>query len=826
MSGLWHYQIDGPPGGPISWRQLKLLADSNRLKPCNFVWKAGTKRKLRAYTIKGLFDRPIHRPESGVGPASSLLIDAQISMECARCGFEFKIAKKFIGRQGRCPSPSCGRTFVVPEPSCLLAEDSRDSIESDEMEFAEVPISKRLRHPKSPRLPTAKLYQQSFLRVGFGFLTRVEQPVYLLTLAGGLVLVLMALTIWSLSGTARHSGNMSSAAGTTALLPQQLQEDVFPLLRQYCADCHTGNEARGDFLLPQDSNESSIVAQRATWERLTDLITMGVMPPADTPQIPAGDKEKILSYADSVLLHASRSEDTDPGRVIVRRLNRFEYNNTIRDLLGINFEPADDFPSDDVGYGFDNIGEILSLSPLLMEKYLLAAEKIAATAVKSASNPSPNLPSPLASLITHHPRNGTHSVDCLQDNLRPLVNKAFRRSISDEEFNHVIAPSLMALERGESFEFAMQTALTAVLVSPHFLFRVESDEPSIESQNVRVLSGYELASRLSYFLWSSMPDEELLEHAALGDLQSDTVLAAQIDRMLRDGKSLALTESFAVQWLHLKSLDDAQPSPQQFPEYNLAVKEDLKQETKSFFAYVAQQDRSVLEFLDGQYTFLNERLASHYGIPGVVGNQFRQVSLTGTPRSGLLTHGSILTLTSFPTRTSPVKRGKWILEVMLDQPPPPPPPALPSLAQTTEDTTTTLRQRLEIHRSNPACISCHQVMDSLGFGMENFDPIGRWRTFDGQQPLDTTGQLPGGRSFRGPTELVAVLKERDTEFARALTSKLMTYALGRSLKRSDRPTVNSIVETLKAKDFRFAVLISEIVKSRPFRMRSVKGPES
>jgi hypothetical protein len=740
-------------------------------------------------------------------------------------------------------------------------------------------------------------------------------------------------------------------------------DDILPILHKHCTGCHTGDDAQGGFVLTDYRDESAVLKDRKKWERLARLVSTGVMPPADEPQPSPEEKERLLGYLDATLFQIDCSKVTDPGRVTIRRLNRFEYNNTVRDLLGITFRPADDFPSDDVGHGFDNIGEVLSLPPLLMEKYLAAAEKIArqviadvdpdnpphksfageqiqrgaaahphddgvivvsvgeafvefdapfggtyVLAVDAAETPAgdehakmefrldgkplktfevPNrrsqprtyehrvalprgkhtfaaaflndfydpknedrgrrdrnlilsrfdvrgpveidrndLPDVHRKLTARHPRDGKPAAECARENLRPFVARAFRRPVTDDELAPFARLAELAVQQGESFEFAMQTALAAVLVSPEFLFRIERDETPRDPREPHPLGDYELASRLSYFLWSSMPDDELFERAAQGDLHADAVLDAQVRRMLQDPKSAALVTSFGDQWLNLRILDDVRPDPEKFKEFDAALKEDMKRETRSFFEHVVREDRSILEFLDGPYTFVNARLSRHYGLVAVEGDAFRKVSLDGTPRAGLLTHGSILTLTSMPTRTSPVKRGKWMLEVILDEPPPPPPPNVPELAETAQASPgATLREQLEIHRTNPVCASCHQTMDALGFGMENFDAVGRYRETDGDKPLDTTGTLPGGKSFRGPKELIAVLKQRDVDFARALTNKMLTYALGRGLEFYDRCAVDTIVERLKENEFKFSVLVSEIVKSRPFRMRRGEGTE-
>jgi hypothetical protein len=373
---------------------------------------------------------------------------------------------------------------------------------------------------------------------------------------------------------------------------------------------------------------------------------------------------------------------------------------------------------------------------------------------------------------------------------------------------------------GDSVAVGLQVAVAGVLVSPQFLFRLESDENPNDTNDRHLLTDHELATRLSYFLWSSMPDEELTAHADTGDLHTDAVIERQVRRMLVDPKSEALVDNFAEQWLHLRILNEITPDPKAFPEFNAELREDMKRETKRFFEHVMREDCSILDFLDGSYTYVNERLAKHYGLSGIRGEQFQQVDLAGKNRAGLLTQGSILTLTSNHDRTSPVKRGKWVMEVLLNQPPPPPPPNVPELSETAKaQPNTSLRQQLELHRQNASCASCHRVMDQLGFGIENFDAIGRWRDTEGGQPLDTRGDLPGGGSFAGPVELTGVLRHKQCEFGECLAEKMLTYALGRGLEYYDRCTTVKILNSLKDRDFRFSALVTEIVKSEPFRMR-------
>jgi len=522
-----------------------------------------------------------------------------------------------------------------------------------------------------------------------------------------------------------------------------------------------------------------------------------------------------------------------------RRLNRYEYNATVRDLLATPFQPAADFPADDSGYGFDNIADVLSLSPSLMEKYLAAAEKIARAAIvppalpqpsvqrfaasdfqfkvdfegdygvlialRHGSNPvtlsidgvpvetdgndfrlhlgrgnprlladSPNLayvelrgpynpitPPPSESYYRvfrcgHAP--GHHTLACARTNLADVARRAYRRPVTNDEVEGL----MHFVQQARTIDQGMQLAVEAILVSPRFLFRIEP---------AGHLDDFQFASRLSYFLWSSMPDDELFQLAQQHRLRNPEVLRAQIHRMLFDPKSRALVENFGGQWLQTRNLDSLQPDPAKFPEFTNDLRRDMQQETKLFFQAVIRDDCPIAEFLSANYTFLNQRLAAFYGIPDIQGAQFRRVDLPpDSHRGGILTQASVLTVSSYPARTSPVIRGKWILENLLNSAPPPPPPNVPTLDETALGVSVTMRQRLEQHRANPACKGCHDRMDPLGFSLENYDAIGRWRTHDGDLPIDAGD---------GPDALKrSLLKEQD-RFARGLASKLMTYALGR-----------------------------------------------
>jgi hypothetical protein len=650
----------------------------------------------------------------------------------------------------------------------------------------------------------------------------------------------------------------------------------------------------------------------------------------------------------------------DPGRVTARRLNRFEYNNTVHDLLGVDFRPADDFPTDDFGYGFDNIGDVLTLSPTLMEKYLTAARKVARLAIegeqppkmalkdrysnkgrrpgeftwerkfqweadyvirveaatkypgelffsfdggevkrskavpgfvvtgrihdypmrlpygvhkmtawfvvseedaveqekKEAADkarqrkrrgepePPPEPPKPLVVpkgavdyfevLGPYNPSPAPtpegykrifvcaqHSDACVRTDLENLARLAWRRPVTDVEVRKLAKYVKMAENEGDSFEKAMEVGVEAVLVSPYFLFRTERDPASGGEHRV---SDYELASRLSYFLWSSMPDAELFRLAKEAKLHDPAVLARQVARMLKDHKSDSLVENFGGQWLQTRNLDSLKPDPDKFPAFTPEIRAAMKKETQLFFSNIIHEDRSILEFLTAKYTFVNEPLAKLYGIPNVKGEQFRKVDLTGTPRVGVLTQGSVLTVSSYPTRTSPVIRGKWILENILNTPPPPPPANVPSLKESEAGSAMSVRQSLEQHRADPNCAGCHARMDPLGFGLENFDAIGRYRTEDGKFPIDSSGKLPNGKSFANAEELIQILQTDKDAFARCLTEKLLTFAIGRGLERYDRPVVSAIARRLADNQYKFSTLVMEIVNSAPFEMRRGEAP--
>jgi hypothetical protein len=413
---------------------------------------------------------------------------------------------------------------------------------------------------------------------------------------------------------------------------------------------------------------------------------------------------------------------------------------------------------------------------------------------------------------------------CVERIVTEFAHRAYRRPVTKAETAALSRIVAQARTQGYTPDQSIQFAVEAVLVSPHFLFRIERNPRATDPNTITKVTDLELASRLSYFLWSSMPDAELLRAAEAGQLRTPAVLEAQVKRMLADSRSGALAENFAGQWLEIRNLETVKPDPKRFPEWSPELRDDMRTETRLFFQNVLRENRPVSDFIDAKYSFLNERLAKHYGIRGVTGPEFRRVDLASDQRSGILTHASVLTVSSYPTRTSPVLRGKYLLDNILGAPPPPPPADVPALDEEAVGITGSMRQQLEKHRENTMCASCHARMDVLGFGLENYDAVGKWRTQDGKFPVDVAGKFPGGKAFSTPAEMKSLLAADLPDFARCLTMKLLTYALGRGLERYDNRTIEEIVKKAEGSGYRFQALISEIVRSLPFQSR--RGEEA
>jgi mono/diheme cytochrome c family protein len=763
----------------------------------------------------------------------------------------------------------------------------------------------------------------------------------------------------------------------TALLPAQPQSrEAFT--GRYCMACHNQRAKSGGFVL-EGVSSAQPSARPEVWEKVVKKIQAGEMPPAGMPR---PDEASAKAFVAGLAADLDQAAHRAPfaGAPVIRRLNRAEYANTIRDLLGLELPLAAELPQDQLAAGFDNIADALSMSPFLLERYLKVARRVSELAtgtdeasavveifpatgtqaawqgegmpfgtrggirvthyfpqdgdydlraflVKESLTPQEGVrffrtrltklkagahtvivafpdeyaeregpvlnvggpggrpiggpldvqgtavrptiefrvdgrraklfeiggmtageaafdgqpgPPALGRIEIAGPYNATGSGetpsrarifvcrpagahdegDCAKRILSPLVRRAFRRDIVSADLEPFLK-TFTATRRKRNFDAAIGAAIRDVLLTPDFLFRLEFDRPEIAAGSAQPLTDFELASRLSYFLWSSMPDDRLLAVAASGKLRDAKVLELEVRRMLADRRSAALMDNFASQWLGLRTLATVEPDKQMFPEFDAALASAFHTETRLFVNSLIRENRGVLDLLLANYTYLDERLASHYGIAGVTGPGFRRVPLqSNVERGGLLAHGSILLLTSHSTRTSPVLRGKWILDNLLNSPPAPPPANIPPLDESPANgRKLTAREQVERHRANPSCASCHDRIDPLGFALENYDAIGRWRTKDEGGAIDASGKLAGRTGFSGPQGLKNMLLGRSGEFVHATTERLMTYALGRELEARDQPTVRDIMRQTEAGGHRFHDLIIAIVKSVPFEMR-------
>ena len=742
------------------------------------------------------------------------------------------------------------------------------------------------------------------------------------------------------------------------------------LVGTYCLTCHNDRLKTAGLSL-QNVGMADIPEHAPVWEKVARKLRSGEMPPPSVQARPDGPTAKAFATYLEASLDQAAIAHPEPGRAPVHRLNREEYSNAVRDLLGVDVRPGAWLPVDDSGYGFDNVAAVLSTSPALLDRYLSAAYKVSRLAVgdltmkpveeiydakrdplKGSRNerlndelpfdsrggivvafyfpvdadyvfkvrflgvqadeetetdpyqvriavkaglhtvgvtsPRENLkperdappggaagaavgrgsdteiPSPVdlrlngtrlkrfdvmartpevSKLVIGGPYEPTGHGDtpsrrkifgcrparpaqepaCARTILKALAHRAFRRPVTNADLQPLYGFYEKARATGD-FENGIQAAIEAMLVSPEFLFRIEQDPRGALPGTPHRITDVELASRLSFFLWSTMPDDELLDLAERGGLSEPSALERQVRRMLDDPRADALVSNFAGQWLQLRTIATLRPDPVILP-FDEALRQAFLTETTLFVSSIFREDRSLLDLLDGDYTFLNQRLAEHYGIPRVYGSQFRRVTLTDPNRRGLLGQGSVLTVTSYPNRTSVVQRGKWILENLLGTPPPPPPPDVPELKAAPHGKPLSLREQMQEHRSNPTCAACHARMDPIGFALENYDAVGQWRTKDAGAPIDASGRLPDGTEFTGPDGLRQLLmtKYRD-DFVRTATEKLLTYALGRGIEYYDGPTIRSIDRDAARDNYRMSSLILAVVKSAPFQMRRAPAP--
>jgi len=722
------------------------------------------------------------------------------------------------------------------------------------------------------------------------------------------------------------------------------------MVNTYCVTCHNQKLRTADLLLDKADIEHP-AENPAVWEKVLRKLRAREMPPPQRPRPDDATYDSVAQYLETALDQAAESKP-NPGRPSAYRLNRSQYANAIRDLLALEIDSGSLLPADDSGYGFDNIGDVLTVSPMLLEKYLSAAASISRLAVGDPSISATSVDYPIHPATVQTEREsaelpvgsrggiairhefpldaeyvikvrlqrgkdattivgnseqreldirldgarlklsavnasddelevrlaakaGPHVVAAtfLKDTVKPegildttgnqaffegvgtvsiagpygakvpgdtpsrrqificrpagpqdeetcatriitsLARRAYRRPIKADDIPTLLIPYNAAKAKG-TFEDGIRMALERILVSPNFLFRVEIDPPGVTPGTAYRIGNLELASRLSFFLWSTLPDRELLDLAERGKLNEPAVLEGQVRRMLGDTRANTLVSNFVNQWLYLRNMENVLPDPAAFPGFDENLRFALARETDLFFQSMLKEDRSILDMLGANYTFLNERLAKHYGISGIHGTDFRRVSLTSDERKGLLGKGSILTVTSYPNRTSPTLRGKWLLENLLGSPPLPPPPNVPSLKEDQDVRNLTMRQRMELHQSNAACSSCHSRMDPLGYALENFDGLGRWR--DG---VDSSGILPDGTKVDGPVGLRNVLLSRKDQFIQTATERLLTYALGRGVEPFDMPAIRKIMRDAAPNDYRWSSLILGVVKSVPFQMR-------
>jgi len=615
--------------------------------------------------------------------------------------------------------------------------------------------------------------------------------------------------------------------------------DIHPLLVHYCLGCHNPEKMKGDLDLTIFKT-AAIALNRDlagdVWYHVSNRVELKEMPPEGQPHPSDEERTRIIDWVeksvgkepiDCQTIATDKNQKFYQGHVMSRRLTRFEYDNTIHDLLGLDLHLSDILPEDGSGgEGFNTTGDSLFLSAILIEKYLQTADQALDAVLPSEHFAQADLSLPVESarkqLLLAAPGPKLSAREAAKTDLAAFARRAFRRPVGDDEVSRLLSLFDHAQARGDSFEASLRLALKGVLISPHFLFLVE---PKPAKEGIYRLGDYPLASRLSYFLWSSMPDEELLKLADQRRLGESDVLRQQVRRMLKDPRSRALGENFAAQWLGITALGGvSRPDPKRFPEFDDELAAAMREEAVEFVGHVLRNDRSLMELLDADYTFLNERLAKHYGITGVSGTEMRKVQLVDrTQRGGLLGLAAVLTSTSYPLRTSPVLRGKWVLEEVLGERVPPPPPTAGQLPpDDNQPDGLSLRQRLEHHRSRAECAGCHQKMDPLGFGLENFDAIGRWRSEQGGKPIDSKGELPSGEKFVGPFELRKMLVKRHDEFLQNFTRKLLGYALGRALDKFDNCVVDDAVKNLDADHQRASILIEEIVLSMAFRYRYSK----
>lgn len=613
--------------------------------------------------------------------------------------------------------------------------------------------------------------------------------------------------------TLAAGGSVLQAADMPAL-KHRLDNQISPLLETYCLDCHDSATTKGDFNLEPLLDKNASRLDIRLWDKIREQVRTKAMPPAKRKEQPADDQRALLSAWVADAENAVRElPATDPGFRKARRLTRREYSLTLRDLLyGARDNLGDIFPADGAGgEGFDNNADTLFIPPLLIEKFIAATD-----AGLQAAWEKPEIKK---RLIAQLPDASHPPAEAARASLQIFARRAWRRPVTENEITPLVKVFETASKRGQAFELALRTAFKAVLLSPKFLILQEAERPG--EKNPWRISSHEMAQRLSYFLWSTMPDDELFRLAEENRLQDDAVIRAQVARMLDDKRAETFVKHFTGQWLGLDALfNTVDPDRRKYPEFTPSLRQAMYDEGLSFAGSILRGNGSVLEFLDSRHTFANEELSKLYGIPDVKGPELRRVNLPDDKRGGVLGMAAVLASTSYPQRTSPVLRGKWVLETLLGTPAPPPPANVGSLPEDDRSLKElTFRQQLEKHRSKEQCMGCHNRLDPPGFGLENFDPIGKWRDNENGKALDATGNFVGGDSFKGPAEMRRLLLKEQDKFIRNFTARMLGYALGRGLEPADQPTQLRLERLLVENNHRARPLITAIATSHAFTHR-------
>ncbi|MSV32956.1 MAG: DUF1592 domain-containing protein [Bryobacterales bacterium] len=599
------------------------------------------------------------------------------------------------------------------------------------------------------------------------------------------------------------------------VLPAQPFAETQGFLKGYCVACHQGAKPSGGFNAAKLTTLQTMMEEPRKWSRMLARVRDNEMPPKGAPTPSMEKREAFTAYVEETMKTAACADGIAPRPALLRRLNRAEYSSTVRDLLNIHINAGRGLPADGAGgEGFDNAAETLFLSPMHAEKYLDAAREALAYGSKD--------PRSRARFLIADPNEKMTAAEAGRKVLEAFLPRAFRRPATVAELDQYYALFANAYKRSQSYEPSILHALQGVLISPQFLFRVEETN---SGTGPRLLDDYALAVRLSYFLWGTMPDEPLFKLAAEGKLKDETIWTEQTVRMLKDARTREFAEQFVEQWLNTPELGrDIKPDAKLFPAYyDAEIQSGIRCEPILFFQELLTSNLSLLNLIDSSFTIMSNKLARHYGIKPAKPLRQQPVVVELPPdshRGGVLGMAAVLAVSSYPNRTSPVLRGKWILEALLGTPPPPPPPNVPTLPEHAGDAPQTLRERLTQHRANPACAVCHNRIDPLGFGLENYDVLGLWRTEDAGKPIDAKGELPDGTRFDGPVEMKQILMQQKDLLVRNLTAKLLGYALGRGLTLEDHCSVDRIAETVKRENYSAHSLILEIARSVPFRYQT------